>query len=231
MSSLWVSHHEDLLRKWAETCKTMALLHTRSSAYYGEWDRRLGIPLIVLGAAIASSIFITTNQPLGWLTYVNGLMSLVLTALTGVGRFLGLAELRVGHTAASNKYMAIAMKVDSALSFPRCERADGPQTMIDTTRRDLGEIREHAPAIAPWLLAESLSHFLKSPLTRIRSGVNSQPGDPSRSPAPSRSPRRHDVTPEAIVVEQTHTPDEDFGSQEAVALSRAMRSDSDGEAS
>jgi hypothetical protein len=236
--SLWVPHHEDLLRKWSETCKTMAVLHTRSSSYYAAWDRRLGIPMVVLGAVVASSIFISTNDPSGLLTYINGALALVITALTGIGRFLNLAELRVGHTSASNKYTAIAMNMDSALSFPRIERIDGPQVMIDSTRRAIGEIREHAPAIAPWLLNESLEKFNKSPLTRIRSVVNSSPGDPARSPPTDSTHRRmtsrdpsssSPPSPNNIIVTgdtAEDTPDADF-CQQAVAITVAIRSDSD----
>jgi hypothetical protein len=180
-ASPWGLHHERLLRKWAETAKTMAVLHTSSSLYYDTWDKRLGVPLVILGAAVSSSIFLSGSHGSEALTLVNGGMSLVVVALTGIGRFLGLSELRVKHTAASNEYTFIAMNVDSVLSFPRMERSAGPEETLDTTRQKMMDIKVHSPPVATWLLNDYLGNLTKSPLTRIRSQVNeSQGGTPVR---------------------------------------------------
>lgn len=181
-ASPWGLHHERLLRKWAETAKTMAVLHTSSSLYYDTLDKRLGVPLVILGAAVSSSIFLSGSHGSEALTLVNGGMSLVVVALTGIGRFLGLSELRVKHAAASNEYTSIAMNVDSVLSFPRMERSAGPEKTLDTTRQKIMDIKVHSPPVATWLFNDYLGKLTKSPLTRIRSQVNeSQGGTPVRN--------------------------------------------------
>ena len=214
----------------------MALLHVRSSTYYADWDRRLGIPMVVMGAVIASSIFISTNDPSGMLTYANGAMTLVVTALTAIGRFLGLAEIRQGHTAAAHKYNAIAMTIDSALAFARADRPNAPQIVIDVTRRSMLDIQEHAPDVPSWLLTESLEHFAKSALTRIRSVVNTSIRGNSRSPLPSDSSSPVVATPGSRGAgDGTADPEPGVVRCEsdssfpidAMALCEAMRSDSD----
>lgn len=214
----------------------MALLHVRSSTYYADWDRRLGIPMVVMGAVIASSIFISTNDPSGILSYANGAMTLVVTALTATGRFLGLAEIGQGHTAAAHKYNAIAMTIDSALAFARTDRPDAPQVIIDATRRSMLDIQDHAPEVSPWILKDSLRHFTKSALTRIRSGVNTSNRCDSRSPLPSDSSSPVVATPGSRGAgDGTADPepgvvrcesDSSFPN-DALALCEAMRSDSD----
>ena len=55
--SNWNNYHEYLLKKWAQTSKTYAIMHSLSAQYYSTWHKRLGIPIVILGGVTASSIF------------------------------------------------------------------------------------------------------------------------------------------------------------------------------
>jgi hypothetical protein len=183
MDTGWNSFHENLLRKWAQTSKTFAIMHSLSAAFYAKWDRWLGIPVVLLGAVTASSIFATSQDTHIQVHYANGGLALLAAGLSGVARFLGYAEKQVKHQNASVKYTAISMEVDALLSFPREGRTAGPQEFINTTRGKILEIREGAPEVIAGVMTEYLKGYDRS-LTRVKSRVNRR----LRSQSPSGEP-------------------------------------------
>lgn len=156
----WNKYHESLLHRWAETSKTYATMHSLSSHYYGKWDKRLGIPVIILGAATASSIFSTGGNE--QMVYVNGSLTLIITALTGISKFLGLSEKQVKHATASFKYTNIAMTIDAILSFPREQREKTPKEFLEKIRDSILDIRENTPDVRQGVLANYLAKFDKT---------------------------------------------------------------------
>lgn len=53
---------ENGLKKWSSTAKTYSIMHSISAQYYSTWNKRLGVPVILLGAAASSSIFTTSSK-------------------------------------------------------------------------------------------------------------------------------------------------------------------------
>jgi hypothetical protein len=164
----WNKYHESLLQKWAQTSKTYSIMHSLSVQYYNKWDKRLGIPIVILGAGTASSIFSSNGDET--LKNLNGCLVLLGVALTGLSKFLNLEESRVAHQTASYKYVSIAMVVDTMLSFPRDKRNKTPQVFLDKIKNSMLEIRENAPDVRPDILSNYLHQYDKT-LTDTRSKV------------------------------------------------------------
>jgi len=171
MSNSWNKYHENLLKKWAEMAKTYTIMHSLCAQYYATWHKRLGIPVIILGGATSSSVFSSNKEDSEVWTYVNGGLVLLVTALVGVSGFIGTVEKTTKHQTASFKYTKISMDIDTLLSFGRRERTSTPQEFIYSKKAEMLEIRENAPEVLAWILADYLKRFDKS-LTNTKSKVN-----------------------------------------------------------
>lgn len=173
LKTTWGRYHENLLKKWSEMCKTYSIMHSLSAAYYSAWDKRLGIPVVILGAATSASI-ISGEDWKNVMKYVNGVSVLIVSALAGISKFLGTAEKTTKHQNASFKYTSIALHIDSLMSFPRNERSHNPQEFITDIKTKMLEIREHAPEPLNHIMNEYLKNYDKG-LTNINSRINKQP--------------------------------------------------------
>ena len=101
---MWNEYNEYLIKKWSVMCKTYSIMHSISADYYNKLDRKLGIPVILLGAVSASSIFTTSSNSSEIWSYINGCLVLIMTGVSGVSKFLGTSEKFTKHTSASFKY-------------------------------------------------------------------------------------------------------------------------------
>lgn len=74
---------ENVRKKWSSTAKTYSIMYSISAQYYSTWNKRLGVPVILLGAA-SSSIFTTSskNDTVNIWSYINGDLVLLATGLT-----------------------------------------------------------------------------------------------------------------------------------------------------
>lgn len=176
----WNSYHENLIKNWSAMSKTYSIMHTISSEYYNSWDKRLGIPVILLGAITASSIFTTPSSPSEIWIYVNGGMVLLMTGISGISKFLGVSEKLTKHTAAAFKYTQISMDIDTLLSFPRKERQENPREFINMIKTSILEVREHAPDLPTWVVSSYINKLDKSLIntdTQINIKENSESKD------------------------------------------------------
>lgn len=182
MASNYSKYHESLLKKWSEMSKTYSIMHSLCAEYYSDINKKLGIPVVVLGGITASSIFSSTNvheDYLDWWVYANGGMALIVTALAGIQNFLGTQEKTLQHQNAAFKYTKIALDIDTLLSFKRDERQISPQEFISTSKTAILEIRENVPAVLPWVMADYLNKFDKT-IISTRSKVNKTKGKQSK---------------------------------------------------
>ena len=94
VTNQWNRIQEDLLKKWSSMSKTYSTMHSLSAEFYNKWDKRLGIPVVLLGAITASSIFTTTSENNSYhlWEYINGGLVLLMTGISGITKFLGLNE-------------------------------------------------------------------------------------------------------------------------------------------
>jgi hypothetical protein len=176
MNSVWDKYHEKLIKKWAETSKTYSIMHSLCAQHYSRWHKRLGVPVIILGGLASSSIFSNNhNDPAKtefW-NYINGGITLSMTALAGMTNFLSLEEKTSTHQNASYKYLKIALDIDTLLSFSRNKRSISPEEFIRTTKSQILGIREDTPEVLTWIMSEYLNQFNTS-LTNTSSSINNK---------------------------------------------------------
>jgi hypothetical protein len=138
-----------------------------SSEYYNNWDKRLGIPVILLGAAATSSIFTTSGQTDNIWVYVNGGLVLLMTGISGISKFLGTTEKLAKHTSAAFKYTEISMNIDTVLSFPRNDREEKPREFINLIKTNILELREHSPDLPTWVISSYITKLDKSLVSTV----------------------------------------------------------------
>lgn len=172
-STKWGKYHENLLKRWAENAKLFSNMHTLSAQYYSKWNKRLGIPIVVIGGITASSIFSSNKEESEVWIYINGGLALVVTALAGVSNFLNVAEKMSKHRTASYKYTKIGMEIDTMLSFAREERKESPQEFIHNMKAAYLEIRENTPEVLSWVIASYINKLNRS-ITNTTSKINNK---------------------------------------------------------
>lgn len=166
----WDKYHERLLKKWSQMSKTYSILHSLCAQYYFTWHKRLGIPVVLLGGITASSIFSTDQSFAPW-KYINGVLALFITALSGVSNFMGLSEKTSKHQTASFKYTKISMDIDTMLSFTRENRDQAPLSFIQKKKMEMLDIKENSPEPLTWILTDYLKSYDDS-LTNVNSHIN-----------------------------------------------------------
>ena len=159
---MWNEYNEDLIKKWSVMCKTYSIMHSISADYYNKLDRKLGIPVILLGAVSASSIFGTTSHTNEIWSYINGSLVLLMTGISGISKFLGTSDKFSKHTSASFKYTEISMNIDTLLSFPVSDREEKSRDFINLIKNSILEIREHSPEIPAWIKMSYIKTLDKS---------------------------------------------------------------------
>ena len=167
----WNKYQENLLKKWSEMSKTYSIMHSITARYYAKWEKIFGIPAVLLGSGTASSIFTTASEHMPLWSYINGGMTLFITAIIGLSNFLGTHEKQVKHTNAAFKYTAISMNIDTVLSFPRSQRAEEPTQLLNQMKLTILEIREHTPDIPTWVINNYIKKLDKV-ITDTRTKVN-----------------------------------------------------------
>ena len=169
----WNKYQENILKKWSSMAKTYSIMHSISSEYYNIWDKRLGIPVILLGAATASSIFTTSTKKdtINIWSYINGGMVLLMTGISGISKFIGTNEKQAKHTIASFKYTEISMNIDTLLSFPRNDRQEQPRQFINDIKLNILQVRENSPDLPTWIVSNYIKNIDKS-LTNTHTKVN-----------------------------------------------------------
>ena len=164
MTIKWDKYQENVLRKWSSMSKTYSIMHSLAAEYWNKWDKRLGIPVVLLGTVTASSIF-TINSEIDdnnlW-KYVNGGMVLLMTGISGISKFLGTHEKHTKHESAAFKYTQISMNIDTLLSFPRSDREKNPRQFINKIKVAILEIREYSPNIPTWIISEYIKKLDKT---------------------------------------------------------------------
>ena len=180
-------YHESLLKRWSSMAKTYSIMHSSAAQYYSNLDKRLAIPVILLGATTASSIFSSGETVSRTWIYINGGMALVMTGLSGISKFLGTHEKQVKHTSASFKYIQISMNIDTVLSFPRNEREENPRQFINDIKTSILEVREHSPDIPTGIVDTYIKRMDKT-ITNTSTRVNKKKGIIYTSPQDTCSP-------------------------------------------
>lgn len=133
-----------LLRCWSETCKENGALHREASIKKHRLSQMINLPVIVISAVTASSIFSATAEDGDetW-RYINGTLAAVVTVLSSTARFLKLDERSERHRQASISYNDLYSLIDSQVASESIS-----DDQLEETRKRMIAIRKAAPNIS-----------------------------------------------------------------------------------
>jgi hypothetical protein len=84
----------------------------------------LGVPIIIIAMLVASYIFFTINQDVGfWVKMIFGLLTLLMAILASLQTFLKYSEQAGNHHNASTRYQALFNEIDQLLVIPPKDEA------------------------------------------------------------------------------------------------------------
>ena len=149
------------MRKWAQCSKTYAIMHSVSAGKKESIRKGLGIPVILLGAITASSIFSTTEKQEWWWACINGGLALTLTALSGVSNFLDLEKSITGHKQAGVRYNELVLQMECMRSREAEQRED-PIPFMESMRKGMCDIRKDMISVSSSVIHTYMNRFDKT---------------------------------------------------------------------
>jgi hypothetical protein len=98
-----------VIKQWLFRVRRMQFAHYDAARRYSSYRLWLGIPVIVLGAAVGATIQISTEK---WLQVILGLLSIASAALAGLQTFLNYAELSEQHRISGARFASLKHRIE-----------------------------------------------------------------------------------------------------------------------
>jgi hypothetical protein len=115
---------KQLLKAWRDELGSMMRMHYVLSAKIRLMNYILGVPTIFIAMLVASYIFFTINQDVGfWVKMLFGLLTLLMAILASLQTFLKYSEQAGNHRNASTRYQALFNEIDQLLVIPPKDEA------------------------------------------------------------------------------------------------------------
>lgn len=147
---------KQLLKTWRDELGRMMRTHYLLSAKIRLLNYLLGIPTIIIAMLVASYIFFTINQDVGfWIKMLFGLLSLLMAILASLQTFLKYSVQAENHRNASARYQALFKGIDQLIVLPPKDDAALIE-WCDKLRDRWDELNLEAPSI-PRKFNEALS--------------------------------------------------------------------------
>ena len=159
--SKWTCAQEQLVKRWCQTTKTYAIMHSLCANDNALWRRAIGIPTVLIGAVTASSIFSAAESSSTVWQYINGALALSVTALSGISNFLNLDEKITKHRAASIAHTRLSYRMECMLSRPRAQRDDVVE-FTTSCRKEISDIQEGMVDVSSGVMNKYMNKFDKS---------------------------------------------------------------------
>lgn len=139
---------KQLLKAWRDELGTMMRTHYMLSSKIRLLNYVLGIPTIVIAMAVASYIFFTINQDVGfWIKMLFGLLALLMAILASLQTFLKYSQQAENHRNASARYQALVNGIDQLLVIPPKDDSTLGE-WCDRLRERWDELNLEVPSIA-----------------------------------------------------------------------------------
>jgi hypothetical protein len=146
-----------LLKSWRDDLGHMMRTQYLLSAKIRLLNYILGIPTIIIAMLVASYIFFTINQDVGfWVKMLFGLLSLLMAILASLQTFLKYSVQAENHRNASARYQALYKGIDQLIVIPPKDEASLGE-WCDKLRERWDELNLEAPSIARKFKEESAS--------------------------------------------------------------------------
>jgi len=174
---------KDIVAKAEEYKRTVAVI---SRAHYIAWERAtnrqrwLGVPVVMITAAVGSSIFATINNSpsLKW-KIIAGIISLVASVLAALQTSFKYSEIADSHKSAGGSYASMRRRLDLFfLKFPP-ESTDRAAAVdeINEVIKDLNDLAKRTPSIPDNLYYAAVNQ-LHAEQEKTLQTFNAYPGEP-----------------------------------------------------
>lgn len=139
-----------LLERWRTNCLRSQIANYRAASKYSRKNYYLGIPTIILAAAVGTSVFATigSNVESTIIKLIVGGVSVLASVLAALQTFLKWGELASKHRTTAAEYGSIKRQLDQALAMdPNGNSVQDSQlteirTQMDTLSRETPEVPE-----------------------------------------------------------------------------------------
>ena len=155
-------------------------VHYECANYYNRLNYFLGIPTIVLSAAVGTAVFASFDkQATGELKrLILGFISMTAAVLASLQTFLSFAERANRHRVTGAKYGAIRRTLEKLKTISPTEH-DAIRRELDAIQKAMDDLAENAPHV-PSRLKRRVDNELKS---KDHRRIFELPGNPQSSPS------------------------------------------------
>lgn len=119
---LWTEEAEEMLHRWGEQAQYDKLLYEQAAQAARSRDQWFGIPLVVLGCIVTSSVFMQLTTCEFYQHMISGGLALLFTILTAIGKVIGLNQEHSNFIETAKSYDDVVMDIQEQLSRPHTHR-------------------------------------------------------------------------------------------------------------
>ena len=137
------------VRPWS-LARRSGIAHAEAADYWSQWRLRLGIPSVVIAAAVAA----VTTMPFPGHYYVAAIASATVAALTALLTFLNPAERAGAHRQASRQYQELSRRLEMLInqvvqSRARTDPTDDQTNQLNDLERQVIQTLQGSPDLPP----------------------------------------------------------------------------------
>lgn len=135
---------EILLKKNAEECESLSLLHRASYEKYNTYSNIINVPVIILSSAIGFA----TGIEIGYdkMNIILGVGSIFVGIIKSIDSYFALPKRAEGHRICSLQYAQFNKRMAVELSLRR-EQRQNPKDMLGIIKTDMKNLADIAPLI------------------------------------------------------------------------------------
>lgn len=150
-----------LITDWFRRVRESQCVHYECGNYYSRLNYLLGIPTIVLSAAVGTAVFASFDKPAtGSFKLILGLVNITAAVLASLQTFLSFAERANRHRITGSKYGAVRRALEKLKTISPTEH-DALRRELDTIQKAMDDLAENAPHV-PSRLKQRIDNELKS---------------------------------------------------------------------
>ena len=144
---------ELLMMDWFRRVRESQRAHYVCGTRYGNFNRLLGIPTIVLSAIVGTTVFSMLNQTASTrMKVMLGGLSVAAAVLASLQTFMSFGALADRHRLTASKCGAIRRKLEMLKTFPPGDEVE-LRRRFEEIEKDLDDLTEHAPHVPSRLRA------------------------------------------------------------------------------
>lgn len=137
----------DLIRHWRFRVHRVQLAHYAAGRRHARFHLWLGLPVIILGTIVGTSVFATLQQSTEtWLKITVGLLSVAAAILASLQTFLGHASIAEKHRITGARYASLKQQIELLATMPPDDRKELRSALLEIDKQ-WATYREDSPNI------------------------------------------------------------------------------------